>query len=209
MRENCVGLSETTNERCKRADDQRCHSAAAGAGDAGGVHLRGDGLVHEHKLECGASLAVVRERAGDAFGDSVVDVAVGHHDGQVLRVECQARLEPVRLRVRLDQRVGRLRAADEGEDVDLARLHDRRHRRAAGARDEVDHAGGEHLGVHLHRADVREAAHVRKLHHDRVAHQQRRDQRAAETAETRQAPVSAKRKRRNKRREKHSSAASI
>ena len=36
----------------------------------------------------------------------------------------------------------------------------------------------EDLGVDLHCTDVREAAHVRQLHHDRVAHQQRWDQRA-------------------------------
>mmetsp|Transcript_3427 Transcript_3427/g.7129 ORF Transcript_3427/g.7129 Transcript_3427/m.7129 type:complete len:555 (+) Transcript_3427:304-1968(+) len=140
--------------------------------------LRSDGLVDEHELEGRASLAVIRERAGDALGDGAVEVAIRHHDGQVLRVERQARFEPVRLGVRLHQCVCRLRTADEREDVDLARLHDRRHCRAAGARDEVDHTGGEHPGVHLHRADVREAADVGQLHHHRVAHQQRRNQRA-------------------------------
>ena len=45
--------------------------------------------------------------------------------------QVRSRLEPVRLGVDLQQRVRRLGAADEGEDVHLAGRHDGGHRRAA------------------------------------------------------------------------------
>eukprot|EP00966_Prymnesium_polylepis_P329217 7384957-Prymnesium_polylepis.1 len=83
-----------------------------------------------------AARTVVGERPGDALLDGGGDVNVIHDDAQVLRVEREARLEAVRLRVDLEQRVCRLRAADERKNVDLPARHDGRHRRAAGARDE-------------------------------------------------------------------------
>ena len=51
----------------------------------------------------------------------------------------EARLEPVHVRVVLDQIVRCLVAADEAEAVDLTGLHDRVAGGAPGPRDEVDH----------------------------------------------------------------------
>mmetsp|Transcript_12915 Transcript_12915/g.40969 ORF Transcript_12915/g.40969 Transcript_12915/m.40969 type:complete len:293 (-) Transcript_12915:3-881(-) len=75
--------------------------------------------------------------------------------------------------MRRDDRVGALRAADEAEGVDEARLHERRQRDAARARHKADDPLGEGRAYRGNGQDVSQSANVGQLEHDDVSHEQR------------------------------------
>jgi hypothetical protein len=74
----------------------------------------------------------------------------------------------------LEKGVGRMTASDEGEEVGTS-SHHRTHGDAPRPADEVDGSCGQTLGVSLHCQHVRESSGSGDLHHDDIAHQQRRD----------------------------------
>ena len=115
---------------------------AAESGEGGAPHR----LVDHDELDGGAPLAVVREAAGGTRGGGDVEVGVGQDDAHVLALELSEDLELRGRGVLRDDRVAAAGATDEAEHVDQPRLHDRAHRLAPRATDEVDHAGGERGG---------------------------------------------------------------
>mmetsp|Transcript_62330 Transcript_62330/g.171241 ORF Transcript_62330/g.171241 Transcript_62330/m.171241 type:complete len:453 (-) Transcript_62330:188-1546(-) len=148
------------------------------------LHERvGDARVHHDQLDRRAPLAVVARRPEHALRCRDVEVGVWQHNAQVLALELRKHLEAVRRRVRLDERVGAARAANEAEHVNQARLHDWPHRLAARAAHKVDNARRQHLLERRCRQHVDKATNGRQLEHRDVAHQERRDEHSVHLVE--------------------------
>ena len=110
------------------------------------------------------------------WGGQAYEVGVGEHDAKILGCELSKDLESVRMRVRLNQRVGAVLATNEAEGIDEAGLHDGRHSRPPAAAHKVDHARRQLRRERLSCEHVDEATDCWELEHSDVAEEERGDE---------------------------------
>ncbi len=103
--------------------------------------------------------------------------ASGENDRGVLRVEAEYCAEPVRFRMLLLQIVRHSARTDERKHVDLARRQHARHHHLARGLDRIDHALWKCTAERFEQWREQQRAVLGRFEHDRVAHQQRRNQR--------------------------------
>lgn len=133
-------------------------------------------FVDEQDLQRGAALAVEGQRAGNRLVHRVVQVDLRQDDTRVLRVQAEGGAQAVRAGVQLLQVAGAGMGADEGEHVDLAAGHQRRHGFPAAPVDDVDHSWREAVAEGFQQRADQQHAELGRLEHHRIAHDQRRDQ---------------------------------
>mmetsp|Transcript_2712 Transcript_2712/g.7961 ORF Transcript_2712/g.7961 Transcript_2712/m.7961 type:complete len:322 (+) Transcript_2712:974-1939(+) len=102
---------------------------------------------------------------------------IWEEDCGVLGLQLQKHLEPVRLRMLLNQFVRRLGSTDEGQSVNLTSLHQRRHCSPSRATDEVDSAMRQSLCKCVHGEGMYQTTNGGNLHYHHIAHEQRGDER--------------------------------
>ena len=133
--------------------------------------------MDKEDFQCGAALAVERQRTGDRFADRIVQIDFRQDDARVFRIQPQRGAQAVWFRVQFFQVAGGFVGADEGEDVDLAAGHQRADGFAAAAVDHVDHAGREAVAERFEQRANQQHAELGRFEHHGVAHDQRRNQR--------------------------------
>ena len=129
-----------------------------------------DRLVHDQHLERRAALAVERQRTQQALLYGEIDVGVRQDDRGILGVKPEDGPQAVHLGMHLLEVIGDLAGADQGEDVDLARLQQHRDNLRAFAVDGVDDALRKGASKGLQQRREEEHAELRRLEHHGVAH---------------------------------------
>ena len=127
-------------------------------------------------LQGRAALTVKRQAAQQTFLHCQIKIGISQDDTGILGLKAEHRAQPMRFRMLVFEQISHPAAADKGQHVDLASLHQWADNLAAFTVDRIHHAPRKRIAEGLEERLMQQYTKLGWLENHGIAHDQRRDQ---------------------------------